>query len=234
MRGASSTSTKSKICVVMPVTQLDLATALMKDMDTNTVRPWKAVILDDSDNGFDPPPVSFEVEYVRNKKWCGVNPLWNKGVLMADGADYVTVINDDMTIHDLFFEMMLRGMDWSKKAAVVCPQLSTSIREVSGSRNGIEVAWMSKREGGAFTFRKEVLDRIPPIPEELAVFFGDDWYFAWTQKWQLGWLKIMNSQIFHHGGKGVRQRDLRKRLTAERIAFSRLAAQNGLKVWWRP
>jgi len=222
----------------MPVTQVDLAAAIMMVMDENTVRPDKLILIDDSDHGCRVPDVHYEIEYMRaprsEEEWPGVNGFWNYGAAALRGYDFVTIMNDDMTIHPHFFEMVLKAFERNKDAAVVCPRLADSITQVGGHPKKLRVLRMDKREGGAFTFRGPILEKIPPIPAELTVYFGDDWYYAWTEKMGLFWVKIMNSLIYHHGSLGIKQRNLRPRLRPERDLFEKLAKKNGLKVWWRP
>jgi len=224
MREGSSINTKSRIAVVMPVTQCMLAARLMVDLDTGTVRPSKVIIIDDSDTGFAPPVVGYEVDYTRIHEWKGVNHYWNLGIAKSKDSDFVCIINDDMTIHKFFFEMVLKAFQKDPKAACVCPRLVMSLKEVKGA-NTVQTAIMIRREGGAFTFKTPILNKIPPIPPELTMFFGDDWLYEWSRKLGYHWIKIINSQIYHHGSLGVQQRDLRKLLEPERSKWNRLVVR---------
>jgi len=223
-----------KIGIVMPVTQVGLAAKLLVDMDKNTIKPVFAAVFDDSDKGFTVPEVSYRVECIRygprHKRWPGINGFWNMGVRKMDGMDFVTIINDDMTIHPFFFEMAIRSMLIKKDAAVSCPLLVATLEEVGGSNRNLQIDTPNRREGGAFTFRKPVLDQIPPIPGELVVYFGDDWYWGWTEKLGWKWVKVMNSKIYHHGSLGIKQRNLRSYLKSERQTFINLACHNRLPM----
>ncbi len=227
MREGSSINTKCDIAVVMPVTQCMLAASLMVDMDIGTYRPSKVIIIDDSDTGFAPPVVGYEVDYTRISEWKGVNYYWNIGVAKAKIFEFTCIINDDMTIHKYFFEMAVKALTRDPKAACACPFLVPSLKEVKGGGR-IQTAIMMRREGGAFTFKNSVLRKIPPIPPELTMFFGDDWFYEWSKKLGYHWIKVVNSCIYHHGSLGVRQRELRKLLEPERVKWERLVMQYNL------
>jgi len=204
-----------------------LAASLMVDMDIGTYRPSKVIIIDDSDTGFAPPVVGYEVDYTRISEWKGVNYYWNIGVAKAKSFEFTCIINDDMTIHKYFFEMAVKALTRDPKAACACPFLVPSLKEVKGGGR-IQTAIMMRREGGAFTFKNSVLRKIPPIPPELTMFFGDDWFYEWSKKLGYHWIKVVNSCIYHHGSLGVRQRELRKLLEPERVKWERLVMQYNL------
>lgn len=225
---------KHRLGMVLPVTQLDLAEKLLRDLDANTVRPAFAVILDDSDEGFSVPPLGFDVELIRQTERIGVNALWNLGISkMPEEIGYVLVINDDMTIPNVLIEMILGTFDQCERAGAVHPvmvdaRLASSPEVVHTSGGAPKYHRIYRQYGGAFTFRKEVLDQIPPIPRELFMYYGDNWLFDWTHKLGYIWALIENCIIYHHGSLGAKQRGLKRFLKIEKGIYKQLVVKHAL------
>jgi hypothetical protein len=213
---------RDKTAIIMPVTQTDLAGQVMKDLQNGTVPPDRMIIIDDSDNGFTiPSEVKFDVEYWKTEKWLGVNAYWNWGVSKLNDEDFVMILNDDVILHNRFLEMILIAMARHKKLCVVCPTQVVSPEFVGGS-DIIQCEFMDRREGLAFTFRRYILDRIPPIPEELVMYFGEDWYWHHTAVRAYYWGKVITNRIYHYHSLGANQRGLKRYLRPDREAFERL------------
>jgi glycosyltransferase involved in cell wall biosynthesis len=211
-----------------------MAADLMWMMNRNTVKPDKLILIDDSDHGMTIPDVDYEVEYTRTPRivgeWPGVNGFWNYGAVALREFDYVSFLNDDILIHPRFFELIMRAM--GHQVGIACPRLGEK-SEVGFSGPCLNLRVIQKREGIAFTIRGDVLSQIPPIPKELLLYFGDDWYFGWAQK--LGYLccRAENNVIYHYGQTSTRQRGLRERLKPERVMFEREARKYQLPIWWK-
>lgn len=137
------------------------------------------------------------ITYIRNKNNIGVNPSWNLGISLSTGK-YISILNNDIIINKSFFSKISDTFENNSNIGIVVPN-TVSTKYIESDNNSPEIRKISKREGWAFTIRKEITDKIPPIPKELNKCFGDDYLFYWT--WKLGYkiVKIMNNQIFHYG-----------------------------------
>ena len=63
---------------------------------------------------------------------------------------------------------------------------------------------MRRREGPAMTFKKSVLDTLPPIPHErIATFYGDDWFWRHCYKRGFPWFRDLGNVVFHHVGSSI-------------------------------
>lgn len=219
-----------KIGVIMPVTQFDMASNLLKVLDSGRVKPSWFLIFDDSDTqDFEPPKVSFPLEIVITDRtnWAGINAFWREGVSrVPEDIEFVSFLNDDVLVVPELFELVLEVFELNPKAGVVCPSRKEGQKNTSKPvLNGRSVVFgeMAKRDGAAFTFRKEVLNQIPSLPSEFKVYFGDDWFFYWTYRLGYNWVRIGNCVIVHCGSLGAASRGLGKKyLSRERTMFLEL------------
>ena len=134
------------------------------------------------------------VEHIRMKERLLPHASWRLGFGLVEST-YVTLLNDDVRVEHNFLERILETFREHPKIGVVCPTLSRgNVRSI--------IRWirMSKREGWAWTIRKDLLDAIPPIPEELTMFGGDDWYFYFVNRYGYIWAKMTDCFCYHAPG----------------------------------
>ena len=199
-----NTPITSRISVVIPfINQDKITVALIDDIARNSIRPFEIIMID---NGSD---VSIkdllkqynhelDITYIRKEKNIGVNPAWNLGISKSTG-DLICVLNNDLIISYYFFESILKLMD-DYSVGICVPNTVGDINFVRNSTFTMPIYQdVRKREGWAFTIRKCITDKIPPIPKQLNRVCGDDYLFYWSNRLGYHNVKILNNYIYHYG-----------------------------------
>lgn len=222
-----------EIHAVIPVVNPALADVLLANIEANTLKPAHILIIDNSPGGYSPTVEMAGLEVLRPPEPLGVNASWNLGMtrfLMGDEGDALSVLNDDIEVGPRFFERIATAFEWNGRYGVVCPAtLIESEKWAKAKRieNGtgplsLTLAIMDRREGWAFTARRELLEKVPTIPKELKTFCGDDWIWYWTHHYDFVWVKDKRNIIFHHVGVSMRPEFLGARKNEKRILLSEL------------
>lgn len=218
-----------KIHIIIPVVQTELTDQLLKILVRNTVRPKKIIIIDNSQKNYLPPKgvsdnIDTEVHIFDPPK--KVNESWKIGFSHSKNADIVSILNDDIILSRYFFEKILIVFDRVKDAAIVSPYTRVP-RGIRGTRSksgtpefpntssplSNKVMSIMFRQGWAFSIRRDVLDKIPTIPDELTMFCGDDWLFLWSVNMGFKWYLMLDNRCFHYTGTSVAKMHFRKRTT---------------------
>jgi len=217
-----------KFNVIIPVIRRDLFSLLLADLCGQSVLPELVIIIDNS-RGLDAETLKhlpFEVYLIVPNHNIGVNPAWNWGVGLAKDCDAVAILNDDIRLGSEFFHKISIAFGCSPDAAAVCPL--TNSDDPDAHRIDIPYAPkylspMRKREGWAMVIRRQVLDQIPPIPDALRIFCGDDWFWYWSHRMGRPWIKDLSNVIYHQVGASMMIRpEARQNLKAEKAAFARI------------
>jgi len=194
--------------VVIPVINFDYVDALLQGISRNTLLPKRVIIINNSKTISNNPYSIINIYglklYVITPPFpLNVNPSWNLGILKTSDCDFVSILNDDIEIPETFFENVANAFDKYSDCGVVCPDTVISKEDFNSRIPVGEVLKMKKKEGWAWTIRRELVDIIPPIHNDLQLFYGDDWY--WWHTWKRGkvWIKIMNTIIYHTVGASV-------------------------------
>ena len=210
-----------KIHVIIPVVQTNYADELLKTLARNTVLPEKIVIIDNSEKDYIPPReicncVDTEVyPYDPRKR---TNESWKIGFEKTKNANIVSILNDDIIVSKYFFEKILIAFGQKEDAAIVSP-LTRIPSGFRGSRcragtpdfpntsnpNLNNLSHTSKRQGWPFSIRRDILDKIPPIPDELTIFCGDDWLSLWVINMGFRWYIMLDNRCFHYVGSSISQ-----------------------------
>lgn len=205
------------IDVILPVIRRDDADLLFSDMEKNTIEPTRVIVIDNTGGGYFP-RTRLPVLYISPPQPLGVNASWNIGSALARES-FVSFLNDDLRISSGFFDGIVRTFNSNHNAGVVCPQTSYQLYEVSCRVQGYHV--MNRREGWAFTMRRELLHTMPEIPDQLKIFCGDDWYWHWTHKLGKRWIKQAGNIIYHQPGASALPK-YKATLKAEKALFAEL------------
>lgn len=208
--------------IVIPVVQTDLAGELISQLARGTMAPKRIIVIDNSGMGFDPKS-KIPVTRVVGPSPLGVNESWNMGISLSlgCGTDLIGIFNDDICIGRTMLENIEVAMRTYPDCGAACPEI-VPLEEVDESHVPVDVEGMDQREGWAFVFRQEVLKKIPLIPNELEMFFGDDWLWEWTYRLGYYWMRVIGARIYHYGGKSVKQLGVRSKLNREREIFNKL------------
>ena len=188
--------------VIIPVlNQLDLTKQLFGCISKNSILPSEIILIDNaSEEDFSDFPKKYEnlnIKYIKNEKNIGVNPSWNLGISLSKGK-YVSILNSDIIISTSFFKKTIQALQISNDFGIIIPN-TTKDRNSNLENDQLPIIRdVEKREGWAFTIRKEILDKIKPIPLELNLFFGDDYFFECSKLLGYRNIKVMNNLIYHY------------------------------------
>jgi len=211
-----------KYKVIIPVVNRELAVMLLDSIAANTVIPDHILIIDNSMNKTAFPIVAgLSVEIITSRgKRLGVNASWNLGICNVGDCDYVAILNDDVVLGKYFFEKNIHAFQTYPDCGVACPETVHRIDKIKETDG--KVICMKKREGWAFSFRMDVLKKIPPVPNQLTTFCGDDWFWIQTGMQGYRWYKDTGNIVYHKVGAAVRQLGARKYLNQDKAALQEM------------
>lgn len=192
------------ISVVLPVlNQFKLTSDLLLCISKNEYKPQEIILID---NGSTEPikdlPKLYEglnINYVRFNENIGVNPSWNLGI-MKSRNNIVSILNNDLLINNHFFKYIEETMK-NEEIGICVPN---TISDMYGAmtckyKNPIQLSQCNKREGWAFTIKKDIVEKMGYIPKELNRTYGDDYIFYCARKLNLKTVKMEDNYIFHYG-----------------------------------
>ena len=217
-----------KIDVIIPVIRKDLLKLLIDDFKGQSLLPAHVLVIDNSGttDSTEYTDMPFPVTRVAQSKNIGVNASWNLGIGICLNCDAVAILNDDIRISVDFFKKIAAVLNLVPDAAVVCPQTlpETDCFLQNPHQETGRIIPMRKREGWAMSIRRDILDQIPPIPDSLRTFCGDDWFWYWTVvRLKKYWVKDLSNIIYHHvGASMVENLNIRAALKAEKAEFARI------------
>ena len=221
--------------IIIPVTiNYEMAQDLLCSIEANSILPSRVIIIDNSEGdqkGFAYKTNLFQLDIYRDgfRRYC--NHAWNTGIeRLSKDCKFVSILNDDIVLGPYFFEKIKYVFDNNPRAGAACPlcidnpgYVLSELRKINKDKNANKVNRMRHREGGAFTIRKDVLDQIPPIPEELTTFYGDNWFWWWTYKRGYLWMKNSMNIIYHLGSVTVKALGQNEQFYhKEKIAYCRI------------
>jgi len=217
-----------QVGVVIPIINDRYIYTLLDCIGRNSIHPDSIIIIDNCKNKCNLKITStgLRMETHRPNLPLNVNASWNYGIKTLADFDLISVLNDDLLLEDLFFEKIIRLAKKHPNYSVFCPETVKDpdlVRESLplGSESGVE---MGRREGWAWTIRSSTAKHIPPIPEELVTFYGDDWFWYYCKiKLNQPWLKMINNRCFHFVGVNqLKNEDSVLHLKKERALFQQM------------
>ena len=208
-----------KYNVIIPVVNRKLAAALLDSIADNTIIPDNILIIDNSlvPEAF-PVDIRLPIEIIDPGKQLGVNASWNLGIRETRDCDYLAILNDDVILSKHFFERNIDVFRHYVDCGVACPTTVFDIADMHDNIHGKTIR-MKKREGWAFSFQWPLLLTIPPIPDNLVTFCGDDWFWMHTQRKGFCWYKDTGNVVYHKVGVAVKQLGVRSHLKRDRACF---------------
>jgi len=198
--------------VVIPLVNLDYGYDLMGDLEKNSLRPSRVVVIDNSPDyiPFSYQTKNFKLQVIKPTTPLGVNSSWNLGISkVSKKAEFVSILNDDIRLGPWFFQRVWETFHKCPRCGVACPNTQSNIKYLKKGR--INYSVMMREEGWAFTIRKRLLNNIPPIPaDRIKTFYGDNWFYYWSVNHNMYWYKDIGNNIYHIGGASVLRLDKRK------------------------
>ena len=200
--------------IIIPVVNIGMFNILLDNILKNTTLPSAIIIINNSSQPIKiSRPSDIEFIVIEPPTSLFVNESWNLGISYLTECDFVSILNDDIEIPKTFFESVSEGFKFFPNAGAVCPCTVINKSDIVNFPIENKYVKMRKKEGWAFSIRKNLLDAIPPIDERLELFFGDDWFWWYTYRGGSGylWYKDHNIVIYHAVGTALRKLDYGKR-----------------------
>lgn len=202
------------ISVVIPVMDSeDITRHLFDQISSNTMIPSEILLID---NGTDHKEYKFykfhksfpklNIRYIRFERNMGVNIAWNEGMFKSQNP-YISVLNNDIIITDYFFEKIYKSFMANTMLGLVVPNTLDDRNQLYYDNGSPCLVELEKREGWAFTIKKEIVEKSGPIPHPFKIYFGDDFLFLWTKKLGYECKKIVNNPIYHFQSLSVKKVD---------------------------
>lgn len=205
--------------VVIPVINIEMLSILLNNICENTVLPSSIIIINNSTRQINLPKSSgISFRMIEPDTPMRVNDSWNLGVSHLSECDFVSILNDDLSISSTFFERIANGFKKTPNAGAICPCTVTNKSDIDNFQLVDKYVKMKKVEGWAFTLRKDILDTIPPIHPLLKLFYGDDWFWWHVYRGGSGclWYKDCGTVIYHAVGTALRKMCSKERNTQKK------------------
>jgi len=188
----------SMISVIIPVISDKFLKPLLDILVVGKLSPHEIIIIDNNNQCCKDICKEYPVSYFPQEKNLGVNASWNLGVSLAK-MNLVAILNDDLIVPKSFLSLVVQTFKIKPDAGIVVPQTVQVIKQVYKQTNhkGPILQPLTRREGWAFTIKKEAYKM---IPSELFTFYGDDWLFKHMLKAGFKGYKITNCLIYHYIG----------------------------------
>ena len=209
-----------KVGVIIPVVQREMYNQLMASISTNTLRPNHIVTIDNSEHGISQVCIpGIQQTVIRNKPQKdaegnfmpgnGTNEAWKQGMeVLGQTVDIITFLNDDVILNPLFFEKTYHTMEDCPKCGFLVPSPNGDLELVKryNRRNEPDKIHKTKeRHGWAMTLRRSLLDKFPPIPNGMTIWYGDNWFADLTNMFGYYRLIRRDNPVFHYGGTSSKQ-----------------------------
>ena len=214
------------ITVVVPVlNQLKMTGQFLRHIEANVILPKEIIFIDNGSSEnikglvkrFDK---RLPITYIRYKKNMGVNYAWKDGISRSK-TELVTVLNNDIILNKFFFKKIIETAKIDNIFGVICGTTLKTVKAVLNNTKDEPVKYVEGRmkkggEGWAYTLRKSLIDKIPPIPDFLENYYGDYYYFLCSKLLGFKNIKILNNNLFHYGSVTVLARYKRPKNTSRR------------------
>jgi len=231
-----------EITVVIPTMIQELVNPLLLDLSQGLDLPGKCIIIDNSKGEETlrmvrtPFPLLIAPKPRGN---IGVNAAWTLGMDMAlsyQNCRAVVILNDDIRITKHFLRKTMTALfNGPTDAGVFSPRVHTEMKhfisEINKEGEKIKPLPIEGRQGCAFSMRRDVIKKIPPIPTELKIFFGDDWIASWLRHYKMLWYVDYDSPAFHSVGVSVKSENTKNTIFAERPIYHKKLKEAGLVDW---
>lgn len=209
------------IKMVIPTMRADCIVHTLDDMRQQSIVPDKIVVWDNTEEGSGAIPFYPNVHVYRERKNVGTNKAWNLVLGEKQDYDYVGFCGDHR-LGDHLIEKCIAVLQ-DERVGIVCPQMVDEFPPIDQNDTRWEAVRWGKGNCPFVLMRKEVAERIPKIPKELKIFFGDNWISHWIKdRQQLLWAKLHNGYIRRDSIGVSAQRHWRNICRAERHHYERI------------
>ncbi|MHC4397439.1 MAG: glycosyltransferase family 2 protein, partial [Planctomycetota bacterium] len=163
---------------------------VLRDIDKQTVKPDYILVVDNS-CVFEElykhklPELSYQLEIKSYGHNIGPNAVWNLSLKLD--YDYVGFLADDLEFEPFMLQKMVFVLENHNIIGCVVPTIIEFKPFPPQSKSQVWRPVLAKGNAGVTLMRKEVARKIPPIPGEYRLFFGDNWIGYWVSVQQLIW-----------------------------------------------
>lgn len=173
---------KDKIELIMPTMRPVSAMKVVQDLVDQSRHIDKLTIVDNDGNlKIKQQRYPFRIKVIRPKENIGVNAVWN--LMWKSEYGIVGVIGDDFGMEHRLIELLSRSIYDLPGAGAITATIFKD-KEIDYSKRTHMTSGVVTGRGhlGVTLFKKAILERIPKIPKELFVFYGDNWIGYWLNK----------------------------------------------------
>jgi GT2 family glycosyltransferase len=194
------------ITVIILTMKIAWRTKTLDMLAEGSMLPERVIVVNNSDQEFEEADWEWPFEILllspgRNI-WIGPAQNWAIRNIRGD-EDAVCFLSDDVDIRINFLERIYHSLMVLPDAGCICPVTVDTMEEFSGFKVRDDYQRMRKREGWAMTFKRSVLDQIPPVPPELKLFYSDDWFHFHTRQLGYRWYRDIGTVVLHTQGASI-------------------------------
>lgn len=217
-----------KLSVVIPTLQknkellMNLINSLSKDSSVDEI-----ILIDNSLQGIDEKIDKLRV--ITPKENMFVNPSWNLGVKEAKN-DFVALLNDDITICKDFCFKIVSQMTSDMGIVGFSRDFVVEEKEIlpAPSEENLTLETVDGRCGHfgiAMFFHKSAYVE---IPEDIKIYWGDDWLFVQAKRLKRQNYVIANQKILHWGSLSCLDENLNPASKRDSKLFRKYT-----RKWWQ-
>lgn len=233
-----------RLAVIMPCyNELAVTKQTVESLFEATADPdWCLVLVNDgSTDGTHEYALELKYEYGSKVKYVchpqnrGVTAVWNAGLARTSSL-YVAIVNNDILFTPRWDAPLINALEANSRLAVVSP-LSTHDRmprdwPAGGSRHPNPAHYMGclPIEGACFMCRTALFDEIGMFPEEMKIYFGDNWLVLASQArgYKCGYAQ--DSYIHHLFRQTTKKLDYEAVWAHDEAAYEKIAKEIGVTM----
>ena len=198
------------LSIIIPVlNQIEFTDNCLKSLRENIIQPPEIIVIDNGST--DPYRDLMEkyrdlnIMYIKNETNIGVNASWNHGIFKTR-RPYVLFLNNDTYCNKYFIKKILKTMEDEKIGVCIPVREVTIIRTETENNDNDPILENSKYvEGWAFTIRREMYNKIGPIPDLFKTYMGDTYYFECAECLGYKIVQMINNTVWHYGSLTIKE-----------------------------
>ena len=140
---------------------------------------------------------SYDCLKIINEQNIFVNPAWNPiiATFLSGGWDYLAIMNSDLILQSQWSEVCFNRWNVSPDEILIPQMLDAVPRKVYTNFQPSEL--VTEGTAGVFiTLNRKQAEIIYPIPEEIKVWFGDNWIYSILRA--LGYVTVIPPNLFSY------------------------------------
>lgn len=185
----------------MPVMRPDSCLKVLRDLNKQTLIPKRVTLVNNCCETILYEEYRFELEIINPGRNIGTNAVWN--LMWKSKCEYVGMVGDDLGLEPNNIELLVLAHSNPANiriGASTCMIFTDKPIDISSERreNQYAGAVVGKGHFGLALFKIKILKKLPPIPSELFLFFGDNWLWFWLNENDLVLYEISSGVSHQH------------------------------------